>query len=137
VKKEIEAAVNWWVDILKGNPNHDNGESLQSIFANLCARTLKPLSEEKIYTFRLSLTEGITKRIEKLGHDPNNPMWGSSLRCFGTDYHPDVVLAEAAEKAEIDAISLRFPIKTLMWINPGEVTVSRGYGAKSEVIYPS
>lgn len=129
MKKEIEVAAKWWTDILQKEPSHDNKDAFQSAFANNIASTLKPLTEKQLKVFKEALVDAITKHIER------NEVWDSALRVIGTDYGPDKILAEAAEKAKIDQASLRLPWKTLMWIDPGRVSVAQGYGAPVEAIY--
>jgi hypothetical protein len=55
--------------------------------------------------------------------------------CLSTDYDPKNELKEALHEAEIYDGSARLPIKTLMWVEPGKVSVACGYGASEKVIY--
>ena len=64
-------------------------------------------------------------------------MEGSYNRVVSTDYGPDDVLKDAANKAHINGQMFRFPMKTIMWINPGRVEVRPGYAAQEITIYPA
>ena len=136
MEQEINAAVEWWVEQLRQLAHHDAGDRLNSAFVNVFTeRYFTPLSDEQLATFRSALHEEVTKMVEEHPPKEGDPMWGAAMRCFGTDYGPDHVLGEAADRAHIDDQRLRFPVKTLMWVDPGKVEVRPGYGAEEQVIY--
>jgi len=136
VKEEINAAVEWWAKVIQ-EPKHDNGEPLQSLFANWLTSKLKPLAEDQIESFKKNLTVKIRELLQKYQHywREGDPRCGEFFRTIAVDYYPCSELAEAAEKAGIDATDLRFPMKTEMWINPGEVKVRHGYSAPIQTIF--
>jgi hypothetical protein len=136
MEAEINAAVEWWVNVLRERPAHDNGDAFQSMFSTRMSRMLPPIDDVQLEIFGNTLREIIYQRCVETWR-PGNPQWGSYMRTFGCDYGPDMMLSEAAESANIKPSMLLFPIKTVMWINPGEVTVRHGYGSEIETIFPS
>ncbi len=135
MEKEIEVATTWWADQLRQVPKHDNGDLMHNALAAWASeRTRRVITEDQIERFRTELVERWVKR--NTGNwRPGAPGWGSSLRVLATDYAPAGELAEALEAAEITQGNLVLPIKTMMWIDPGEVKVSCGYGAGIETLY--
>lgn len=138
MKDEIDAAVSWWSQQLQGTAQHDVGDSFNSMFASIAqsAMNLQPLPPGQIQAFEAALRNVIIKMIEKSGIDLSDPSAGSYNRVLSTDYGPEEELAYAANKAGIRGAMFRFPMKTVMWINPGEVSVRPGYGAETITIYP-
>lgn len=127
MEREIAVAAKWWSDQLRGTPRHDNGDGPQSAILNWASSGREPLPEEKIAAFESALVEGL--RVHLAGTwRLDDPLVGRGLRCVGVDYSPHKVLADAAAKADID-LGGRLPVKTLMWISPGQVQVRAGYGA--------
>lgn len=133
MKKEIEAAVQWWCEILSEEPKQDNGDALQSIFITLNSRGAKTPDEEQVKQFG-DILFNLLYHDFNINWDEKCPMRGSGLRCLSVDYAPEGHLETAARKAGID--ERRFPVKTIMWIDPGSITVAVGYGAKPISIYP-
>lgn len=122
MEPEINAAVEWWTQRLREHPTHNTGDAdLNFAIDMFTFGQCGPLPEEKIQAFRTALTE-ICQRA-----------WPSTL---STDYAPEDALREAVERAGIDNAEIRFPIKTMMWIEFGRVSVKCGYGAPVETIYP-
>lgn len=130
---EIEAAVSWWADQLAGDATHDNGDLPLSLFATALAGQLAPLLPQQIESFKASLAMRLREDFAP-SWDSSDPMRGSYGRTLGVDYNPDARLRQAAEDAGIGALSLRFPCKTMMWVDPGKVQVAKGYGAKPVTI---
>jgi hypothetical protein len=85
------------------------------------ADSCEPLPEEKIQAFSTALREICQRELPSI---------------LSTDYAPEDALLEAVQRAGIDNAEVRFPIKTMMWIEFGRVSVKCGYGAPVEVIYP-
>lgn len=57
-------------------------------------------------------------------------------RFVDVDYHPDLLLSEAAESAGLDLGMTRLPWKTTMMIDHQSQCIKvAGYGANSEIIY--
>ena len=133
---EIEAAVDWWVNIICGKtPEQISGDESYDALTKAFPRNFKPISLEMRYLFHEYLRVTIAARISQTGWKIDNPNWGSAMRVIHCDYHPDNVLEAAAQRAGIYDLYFRCPIKTNMWINPGEVKVSQGHGAPIEDIY--
>lgn len=130
---EAKEAAKWWAACLRSVRPHDNGDAFQSALSTLVTKSMAPISVEQIAAFEGALKTKIQERCR--GHwYPDEPMRGSYLRAIGVDYGPDVILCEAAHDAGFDPAA-RFPIKTRMIINPGEVRVAEGYGADFETIW--
>lgn len=125
----------WWTDRLREISKQSTGDLLASFLvtqAEAEARKLTSSLEEKLSVFQSHLEANLLNMIEESDWREDNPMWGSGLRAVGVDYHPDLELAEAAEKAGISR--LLFPVKTMMWLNPDGVKVSLGYHGKIEEV---
>jgi hypothetical protein len=137
IKPEITAAARWWANqIRQGIPTHNNGDAFQSAMARIATSLVTDTpSREQIDTFESALIRGISEAPGFSGDDwrPEQPMWGGARRILATDYDPEPLLEEALKAARISDLLL--PIKTIMWVDPGSVKVSRGYGAASETIY--
>lgn len=127
--KELQVAVDWWKQVLRDQPRRDAGAGADQAmqFAELMGTTLglrfTPTSDQ----VELFGCELLAQLLDSL------TQWGGHL-VVGCDYHPDRELAEAAKVAGIK--ELAFPWKTNMWIEPGSVKVSHGYGAGTETLYP-
>ena len=107
MKKEIEVAVKWWMDVLRG------------------------LASNRVAAFGAALRKTMPGYLIRYGWNIENPNWCSMSRCFGCDYYPDPLLRQAAEAAEISDRCPPFPAKTLMWVDPGSVRVRYGYEAET------
>jgi hypothetical protein len=130
--REIRTAAKWWANHLRGPVEMDNGDALQSSFASMFSSRNKPLTKEQIATFEIELAKEIKLYIEDSFNEAvaeGNPRWGSGIRVIAVDYHPMKLMKEAACRAGFDLGMTRLPIKTCMWINPGEVSVACGYGS--------
>jgi hypothetical protein len=121
------AAAGWWADQVGGSVLHDNGDrsmtgAMATTFAGMLADQ-HPVTEEAVSSFRRFLANELSVMLATRSY-------GVSV---GTDYHPDMTLAECAEAAGIDGS--RFPWKTHMWVHPDHVTVNAGYGASSRLLW--
>jgi hypothetical protein len=149
--REVAAAAKWWADAMSAaDTKQDNGDAGQSAFAALCRGGVAPLSPSEREVFEAALCDEIQRYVIRGDWDRaiTEPGWASSNRTVGVDYGPDRVLSAAADavlatitdegqRRKNDArLSLLWPIKTHMWINPGSVMVSHGYRAERVQIYP-
>lgn len=132
---EVQAGAEWWGEILKRPAPQDNGDLFQSAFAQLVADAIGRPSPEQIERFVRWLAWGFqTSRI--VSWDPRERHWGGASRVISIDYAPDTLLVLAACRAGITGcIDPLFPIKTVMWINPGSVKVRCGYSGAVTTIY--
>ena len=142
IRPEARAAADWWAGKLAaGTDEHDLGDrdaaerDLTATARAASAVLRQRFMTEQVDAFAEHLAEGIEQHLvkwESYPHegawDPADPRRGSALRAVDVDYGPHPVLAEAAERAGIKLKMFDLPMKTVMWINPGEVTVSEGYG---------
>jgi len=124
---EVACAAKWWADQLRGDPMHDAGDAMMNAMAAWASGRISRLSEADILRFEQELETVLQAYVIKKGWHPDRPGWGN--RDVGTDYHPDGTLDQAAQAAGLGDLSLQLPYKTMMWVNPGSVTVSRGYRA--------
>jgi len=131
--KEVEAAVFWWSNQLRGGARQDNGDAIQSIMTTLVASREERPTEAQLARFREALTVALDKRMKESGWDPTRPTWGGAFRTLTVDYSPEPILGDAAREA---GIKTWFPIKTCMRIDPVNVQVGLGYRAPFETIYP-
>lgn len=118
-----QVAAKFWADFLRNDFHHDNGEPMQSVFADVVKGMLPELDSAKVDKFQEYLEESLQK------------MWdGGKYAVVSVDYHPDMTLSNAAERAGLGDMFNRLPFKTCMWLEPktDEVKVSVGYGAKWE-----
>ena len=135
--KESEVAANWWGNILDQTSIHDNGEVVGSSLANFGRSKLGPLSLDIITNFKknlsMKLDEEIAKNKESGDWKEDNPNWCSYSRAnwMSIDYNVTNILKDVAIRSGISERELmfRFPVKTTMMINPGEVKVRHGYRA--------
>jgi hypothetical protein len=118
-----QVAAKFWADFLRKDFDQDNGDIGQSMLANMTKGMLPEIDSKRVDKFQEYLEESIQQ------------MWDSSSYEFiGVDYHPDLTLSDAAEKAGLGDLFNRLPFKTSMWLDSkaNEVKVSVGYRAKSE-----
>lgn len=122
------AAGIWWATVLK-DPKHDNGaDDEANVLSRMMADTLtarNPTEAGALELFAGYLKEEVDKMIEE-GRD-----WIS----FGVDYHPDHILAECADRANLTVPMMGWPWKTNMWVTPQTVKVSYGYRAEAKIIW--
>lgn len=137
-REEINAAVAFWSEQLVITPTHDAGDPTHRIeaMAALAQSTLDAVKPQQVYRFKRALRALIACLcVESWRED--DPHWGSGCRTVATDYGPDHTLECALRYADIRNGNLRIPIKTIMWISPGSVKVSVGYGGKqTELLQP-
>ena len=115
--EQIEKAVNWWAEQIE-QPTFDAGaDSPEMKLAETMAGMLvKPIDVECITKFKDELRSALKDK-------DYNPFRGLHV-----DYHPDLILFEAAKGAGINESN--FPWKTNMYFkDDGSVSVSSGYGA--------
>lgn len=118
------AAARWWADLLEMPTIHDNRDSYSSTVATSMALDTPTPTKEQLDLFAGELAT----RLEA------DPSWKEGYMFLDVDYEPCDVLSESAEKADIN--DLRFPWKTRMWIDNGEIKVARGYGARPVIVWP-
>ena len=139
---EAQHAAAWWTTQL-GCTEQDNGDAMGSAFASLVARRInRPLTPAQVTAYRVHLAETIEDHLRQWetgiwdgAWSPAEPSRGSALRAILCDYGPDQVLTDAADRCGVKIGRLMFPIKTVMWINPGCVKVRSGYDAGVEEVY--
>ena len=138
---EIVAAAKWWADVLRSGARFDNGDnSAAGGLAGAMALLSRPkFAAEVLDKFEAELRAGMARRFNDLGGwSAEQPDWGSYGRCVSVDYGPCQVLSDALARAggRDNGITC-FPWKTVMWVDPGKVTVRHGYAAPVKTIYPS
>lgn len=139
---EVTAAVAWWAGMLGRGDGTDIGdEALSAAVAPY--RATRPANERERDGFRRALCGALERRWRNLDAaggfvwDARRPEAGSPLRTLAVDYRPDATLAAGLMAAGYPLSATALPIKTTMWIDPGWVTVRRGYDGESTILYPS
>lgn len=125
-KEAIKKVVDFWVEKSFETPlNQNNGDdsengALSFMLMNMVSSDAKNgVTNEKIDKFRKSLTESLTKEIERVGH----------IHFCEVDYHPSTLLADACKDAEISDRCL--PCKTWTRIDrEGVAKASYQYGGE-------
>jgi len=113
-------AAHWWGEQLK-NPHFDNGAkdlTAASLNTMIFAKSGSP-TPTQLEQFEKELCSILQKR---------------RVSSLGVDYDPDSILCEAASGMEDSRLTL-FPWKTSMYLGNDEISVRRGYGARTEVIW--
>lgn len=124
--EQIHKAVNWWSDVIQ-HPKMDNGDrSFEGMFGLVASEMLAKRYQPTQIQVELFKTE-LSSLLSKI--EVRSSLLFASI---GVDYHPDPLLAEAADKCQINYNV--FPIKTQMHFENGSVKVRYGYGAPFEEI---
>jgi hypothetical protein len=137
----VDRAISIWIEMLK-TPKYDNlgtnsRESAESIFSNRMASALaasipKNNTDEVLTKFGQELKPFLMGTGDLSGteysHMSNRPMAYLSV-----DYHPDAILALAAQRA---GLKMKFPWKTSMYVGEDYISVRNGYGASGMYHYP-
>lgn len=129
-RPEILAAVNWWVAQVERAPRHETGDLTANLLLSLRSSESATPGTEARKVFRASLTEKIETEIAR-----RHPSIRRNALVIYSNYQPTGILGEAAREAGIS--HSRFPVKTMMRIDPYSVTVSVGYASKSQEIWRS
>jgi len=124
----VKVAVNWLTNAIV-NPKFDNGDDSiagrMAFFLAMMVNSKSSISKEQIDIFKKELADIIVTQIE---------FHGNGECCFNIDYHPDMLLYSAAQKAGIND-DMGFPWKTNMRISKDKVSVSAGYAAPWETLW--
>jgi hypothetical protein len=138
---EARTAAAWWAALLTDEDAGSSiGDPMSDAFIAVERALVARPSPEQVERFRVALEQRLLAEI--VHGDPTwqqavevgNPQFGSALRCVEAEYGPDRIIDGALLDAGIDGRDRRllFPFKTLMWFNPGEVTV-RGSGPNPDI----
>ncbi len=126
-EQAIDAAVNWWCDVIT-HPRFDCGDKSETgATMNLLGTILSSknrITPEQIERYKPLLKESINTQWEREG---------GKLIVVASDYGPDYTLLVPAQTVGIDECV--FPWKTTMWIYIDAVKVSGGRDAGIEVIW--
>lgn len=136
-RPEAVAAAAWWAErIAAGAIVHDVGAAESNLFANtVSALVARQRDQAQIERFRDALADLIEQHVDGDGWRPDNPLWGSAIRTVEVGYAPDEILSGAAEQAGFELKLSDLPLKTVMWVNPGEVKVAAGYSAPLTTVW--
>lgn len=110
---EAGAAARWWADKLSSG-------------TAMLRRRFTPAQADR---FAAALAELIDQRLGR-----EIPQQGCAVT-IDCDYRLHPLLADAARLAGLLVSMYDLPMRAYMWINPGRVTVSEGYGAPEEVVW--
>ena len=139
----VDRAVALWMAMLS-NPKYDNlgensPESPESIrvnkFSSLLAHALPKNNNSEVLPrfgeeLRKILIGPFTWESEWQGE---KKIYTQTVRHLEVDYHPDVALRTAAERAGLD---MEFPWKTSMTLSEDHLSVAYGYGSPYLYHYP-
>lgn len=124
----VKVAVNWWANAI-ANPKFDNGDDSiaggMALLLTMMVNSKSSIGKEQIGIFKKELAEIIVAQMKS--------SWNGEC-CLGVDYHPDMLLYNAAQKAGIND-DMGFPWKTNMCISKDKVSVSAGYAAPWETLW--
>lgn len=136
MNQESLIAAKWWADQLRNGVKHETDDPvLDSLHSRAALHAFQP-TREQIEEFEKALsqiiqdvfveTDGWRRAVAQ-----NNPNIASALRILQVDYGACDELRAASQMSGFPIKGVEvFPIKTCMWISPGSVKVSRGYGSK-------
>lgn len=133
--REARAAAQWWADRLADAGETRTGDAMNDAFA-MYARSKIPLpTAAQVNEFRAHLEAvllawiGDPQRYWRDAVESGGNRLGAAFRTVAVDYRPDPILGDALEAAGLGGafMTLRLPLKTVMWVNPGRVTVRHGY----------
>lgn len=139
VNDEAKIGARWWANCLRDpdQVRHDAGDIEVNAMANW-ARDRDSRNDEfdaeKVDEFEKKLAKRLQEKIEDRRWDYQQPFVGNTtVRC---DYHADPVLQDVAEEVGLEISSMTtFPIKTTMWLDPGEVRVKTGHSAEIRTLW--
>lgn len=139
--EEAKVAAKWWADRLRGDCKMQSGDPMTRLLSPRHAEqtdiidvlsmlsNVRELSSEQIDVFEATLAAIVAETYCKTW-DIKNPMFGSACRTLAVDYGACDELRAAYQYAGGGQHVTVFPIKTVMWVNPGSVKVRYGYGGK-------
>lgn len=125
-KEAVELTVNWWVEksfetpLNQNNGDKSDGGTMRLVLMNLISEEAqKKVTANKIEKFKSKLKELLLANKEK----------GRYAKELNVDYHPNQMLSDACEFAEINSNCL--PCKTSTFINnENEVEGRYQYGGE-------
>lgn len=120
MKEAIQKAAELWADQIV-NGVQDNGEPMQSMFAQMLKKSCKEISKEHLDKFK----EIFEKILEVELLQRNRVI-------LSVDYHPAQILEKCCIASGINTSTL--PIKSIMWITENSVAYKFGYTAQIETI---
>jgi BTG family protein len=141
-RREAIEAARWWAQQLTAVPEDDL--DVQELLDDprslgllaLSRSTVKPLTREEADQYAEALAVGIEQHLAQWGRwDPAKPHFGSALRSIGVDYGPERVLTDAVDAVGLKISRVAWPMKTVMWIDPGEVRVAVGERGGIETVW--
>lgn len=124
-EQAIEAAVNYWAGFLEKGPTMSKiGDNMIDVMMTLVQHTSSVDPDtDQVAKFKETLGAHIRSLLERK----------VSWITLDVDYGPDMNLSNALRVAGIK--SSPFPMKTIMWVKPNEVSVAQGYRAESRVLW--
>jgi hypothetical protein len=132
MEKEIDAAINYWLEVLRRpltQRKFDAGDGDINAMAaahNIIQGPGAP-DEAKLAVFAQALRRLAQEEITASRYQE---------AIIRTDYEPKDILDKAADEAGISTHSNGlWPFKTIVWVEPSLVKVKEGYGAEHRVLY--
>jgi len=128
-------AAKWWVTQLRTGAELDMGDDYQSMIATLMSRNHK-ISPAILDQYEEALSYSIVEYLENHQWDSQDPNAGADDRRIMCDLTPPAVLSDPWQKVTgSPPPHLYFPVKTIMWINPGSIVVKHGYRATEKEVW--
>ena len=136
--EEVKFAAEWWRNELVNfdgwsDTGNAFGDALSSYVIN---KTKNKVTELQADVFESRLRFHIAKTIKDCGYwDAKDVDHGSVFRIVRTNYHPCHVLNISLAEAAIEKSWKYLPKQVVMYINPGEIKVGKGYEAEVETVF--
>ena len=123
----VKAAAKWWADQMRHPKSSTSGDDMIDMMTMWAQSQQKENAAEEIDRFESELAKLIAEDVEL-------ERWAKWGPCISVDYGPDLMLHTALNAAGIPN-AMALPIKTVMWVNEGKITVRRGYRADEKVVW--
>ena len=133
IVKEAEVAARWWANKLRDRVTVEDAglrPEAMKVFADL-KEQMPPIAPESADRFEAALQQLIQSEFVET-ESWKQGEFSSFLR---VDYWPDRMLSSALQTAGIQPSQSGLPAKTIMWVEPGSVSVKAGYSAQRMNVY--
>ncbi len=120
-EEEAAVAADWWSNHIGSKAGCDNGDSFQSMMLYMLAAQ-SDVTESQKQVFSKLIKDLVMRELKR-----------TESVCLSVDYAPDYELYDVAVKSGISPSA--FPCKTVMWIEPGSVSVKYGYQGDIQELY--
>jgi hypothetical protein len=137
-RPEAVAAADWWAARLhepaSRHPTDDEDTSRMLMVLDALREGRHP---QQVDAFRQHLAARTEEHLSRWCWDPADPLRAAELRALRFEFDPDGVLAGAAQDTGITLGLGDLPVKTVMYIDPGCVSVASAYRAERITVWGS